>query len=359
MTIQELLRIRLHNQQLIHPEFKSAKEIVRWLGAVQAQDYLHTLWGIGQRLGNSSETIIEKAVLEKSIVRSWPMRGTLHFVPAEDLRWMLKYLTPRVVKRQNALFLKAGLDRSVFSKCRKVVIDALKHRAVLTREELYEALEKKKISTSNVRGLHITFVLAQEQVICFGPRKGKQHTFTLLEDWLPPAKEVTWDEALYKLAFSYFRSHGPATTDDLAWWAGLTKTESKAALESVKSKFVREKISGKEYWLSPDVPNGKTIPNMAHLVSVYDEYCIAYKDRSALAEGKRAEKLKGRDFLNMLMIRGRIAGFWKRTLEKNSVAIDVSPLTPFSSVEKKALEEAVRQYGKFLGCPPVLRITSV
>src|SRR5688572_20327856 len=117
MTIQELLRIRLHNQQLIHPEFKSAKEIVRWLGAVQAQDYLHTLWGIGQRLGNSSETIIEKAVLEKSIVRSWPMRGTLHFVPAEDLRWMLKYLTPRVVKRQNALFLKAGLDRSVFSKC--------------------------------------------------------------------------------------------------------------------------------------------------------------------------------------------------------------------------------------------------
>jgi hypothetical protein len=359
MTIQELLQIRLHNQQLINPELNNPGEVVRWLGAVQAQDYLHTLWGIGQRLGNSSEAIIEKAVLEKSIVRSWPMRGTLHFVPVEDLRWMLKYLTPRVVKRQNALFLKAGLDKAVFSKCRKVVIDALKDGAVLTREELYEALEKKKISTSNVRGLHITFVLAQDQVICFGPRKGKQQTFTLLDDWLPPAKEVSWDEALYKLADSYFRGHGPATTDDLAWWAGLTKMESKAALESVKSKFVCEKISGKEYWLSPDVPSGKTIPNMAHLVSVYDEYCIAYKDRSALAEGKRAEKLKGRDFLNMLMIKGRIAGFWKRTLEKDSVTIDVSPLTPFSAAEKKALQDAAKRYGNFLGCPPVVHITSV
>src|SRR5688572_25298564 len=102
MTTNELLRIRLHNQQLIKPQFKSVGEVVRWLGAIQAQDYLHTLWGIGQRVNNSDESIIEKAVLGKSIVRSWPMRGTLHFVPVEDLRWMLKYLTPRVVKRQNA-----------------------------------------------------------------------------------------------------------------------------------------------------------------------------------------------------------------------------------------------------------------
>jgi hypothetical protein len=359
MTNNELLRIRLNKQQLINPEFKTPGDVVRWLGAVQAQDYLHTLWGIGQRLDNSNEAIIEKAVLEKSIVRSWPMRGTLHFVAVEDLRWMLEYLTPRVVKRQNALFLKAGLDKSVFSKCRKIIVDTLKEGGVRTREELYEALEKKKISTSNVRGLHITFVLAQEQVICFGPRKGKQHTFTLLDNWLPPAKPVTWDEALYKLAFRYFRSHGPATTEDLAWWAGLTKTESKAALESVKSKFVSEKILGKEYWLSPDSPAGETIPNMAHLVSVYDEYCIAYKDRNALAEGKRAEKLKGRDFLNMVMIKGKIAGFWKRTFEKDSVTINVSPLTRFSPAEKKALHDASARYARFLECPAVVRIAPV
>jgi hypothetical protein len=358
MTDHELLRIRLNNQQLINPEFKTPGEVVRWLGAVQAQDYLHSLWGIGQRLNNAREVIIEKAVLEKSIVRSWPMRGTLHFIPAEDLRWMLKYLTPRVVKRQNALFLKAGLDKTVFTKCRKIIIDALKEFGVLTREELYGALEKKKISTANVRGLHITFVLAQEQIICFGPRNGKQQTFTLLDEWLPPSKNVTWDEALYKLAFSYFRSHGPATADDLAWWAGLTKTEAKGALESVKSKFVSENVSGREYWFSPDIPTGRTIPNIAHFVSVYDEYGIAYKDRSALVQGKRAEKLKGRDFLNMVMVKGQIGGFWKRTLGKGKVVVDVSALTPFSVPEKEMICEAVKRYGKFLSLEPQLKIDS-
>jgi hypothetical protein len=357
MTTSDIIRLRLHHQQLVQPQFKTPAEVVRWLGAVQAQDYLHTLWGIGQRLKNVTEPEIEKAVAEKSIVRSWPMRGTLHFVPSEDLRWMLKYLTPRIVKRQTTMFLKAGLDKTVFNKSRKIIIDALEGGKQLTREELYRALEKKKIPTDNVRGLHILFVLAQEQLICFGSRQGKQQTFTLMDEWLPPSKEIAFDEALGRLALRYFTSHGPAQVQDLAWWAGLTQTEAKAGLESVKSKLARETTTGKEYWLSPDIPSGKTIPNVAHLLSVYDEYGIAYKDRSVLADGERAEKLKGRDFLNMMMFKGRIAGFWKRTLDKTQVNVELTSLTSLKPIEKSALEKTVKEYGKFLGLPAKLEMS--
>jgi hypothetical protein len=326
---------------------------VQWLGAMQAQDYLHSLWGIGQRLKNAIEPEIEKAIADKTIVRTWPMRGTLHFVAPEDVRWMLKYLTPRIIKKYDSMFRKEGLDKKVFAKCAKVFADVLQGGMRLTREELYEALEKKKISTSNTRGLHILAVLAQEGLICFGPRKGKQQTFTLLEEWLPPTKEISFAEALARLALCYFTSHGPATLTDLAWWAGLTQKEAKAGVEAVKSKLIRETAGGMEYWLSPDVPSGKTIPGTAWLMSVYDEYGIAYKDRSALADPRRAEKLRGRDFLNMIVIKGKIAGLWKRTLEKNRVVVQADPLTPFTSVEKAYLNKTVKQYGKFLRLPAV------
>jgi hypothetical protein len=245
------------------------------------------------------------------------------------------------------------LDESVFRKSRKIIIDALQGGKILTRESLYDILEKKKISTSNVRGLHITFVLAQEQVICFGPRQGRQQTFTLLDEWLPPAKEILFDEALCKLAHSYFTSHGPATIRDLAWWAGLTLSEAKTGLESVKSKLNREVVLGNEYWFSDDQPSGKTVPNAAHFMSVYDEYTIAYKDRSVLSNG---EKFSGKAFMNVFMINGRIGGTWKRTLERDHVSIEARPVRPLASQDKAALEKTAKQFGNFLCLSPRLRI---
>jgi hypothetical protein len=356
MTNRDIIRLRLYHQQLVQPQFKTPGEVVKWLGAVQAQDYLHALWGIGQRLNNSTELFIEKAIADKTIVRTWPMRGTLHFVAPEDTRWMLKHLTPRIIKKYASMFRKEGLDKTVFKKCGKIFTQALQGGKQLTREELYDVLEKKKISTSNTRGLHILGVLAQEGLICFGPRRGKQHTFTLLEEWLPASKEIPFDEALGELALRYFTSHGPATIQDLAWWAGLTQTEAKAGLESIKSKLTRENINGKEYWFSADVSSGKNIPNTAYLMSVYDEYGISYKDRSVLADGARSEKLKGRDFLNMLIIKGTIAGIWKRTLERDKVVVDVQSLTQFSKAEKDLITKAVERYGKFLNLPAEFRV---
>src|ERR1051325_4953824 len=97
MTDLGIAHRRLFNQHISSPTFDKPCEVVGWLGAVQAQDYLGALWAVGLRMRRAVEADIERAVADRTIIRSWPMRGTLHFVAAADIRWMLELLTPRIV----------------------------------------------------------------------------------------------------------------------------------------------------------------------------------------------------------------------------------------------------------------------
>src|SRR5437868_10179473 len=97
MTNLDIAHQRLSSQLINRQALEKPGDVVRWLGAVQAQDYLGALWAVGLRLPNATEANIEQALTDRTIVRTWPMRGTLHFVPPEDARWMLKLMTPRIV----------------------------------------------------------------------------------------------------------------------------------------------------------------------------------------------------------------------------------------------------------------------
>src|SRR5262249_26765744 len=180
---------RLHNQHLAGSSFSSPDEAVRWFGAVQAQDYPGSLWAIGMRVQNATESAVEQSIAERKIIRTWPMRSTLHFVPPEDVRWMLKLLTPRVIVRSQARYRQLELDDGVFTQCRKLFEKALQGGKQLSRDAMYKVLLAEGISTSESRGLHILGRLAQDGVICFGSRQGKQQTFVLLHEWVPEAKE--------------------------------------------------------------------------------------------------------------------------------------------------------------------------
>src|SRR5262249_57865845 len=80
MTSSDIARLRLHNQHIAGATFEQPGAVVAWLGAVQAQDYLGSLWAVGLRMRNAVEADIERALADGTIIRTWPMRGTLHFV---------------------------------------------------------------------------------------------------------------------------------------------------------------------------------------------------------------------------------------------------------------------------------------
>jgi hypothetical protein len=352
MRLTDIGMYRLQLQQVAKPQFDKAVDVVKWLGAVQAQDYLAALWAIGVRAKNLTEADVEQALVDRTIVRTWPLRGTLHFVPTEDTRWMLETFAPRVIAMNaNRLKRESDLDEKVFTKCKKIFERELSGGKQLTRDELYSALEASKISTASQRGLHILWRLAHDGFICFGPRNGKQHTFVLLDEWIPSSKKISHDEALAKLAQRYFRSHGPATIQDFAWWSGLTGTEAKRAIELAEPKIVHETIENQRYLIARDLPKLKKTPSEIYLLPSYDEYLISYTDRTAsLATEHQGETINTVNgiFFPIIVINGKVAGTWKRTIKKESVTIETKPFRSFSTTQKNSVLKSAKKYAKFL-----------
>src|SRR5690242_2639315 len=142
MSSQNIALRRLVSQQIAQPAFGHPSEVVAWLGAVQAQDYLGALWAVGMRVPGASEQMVEQALAERTIVRTWPMRGTIHFVAAADVRWMLDLLAPRVVKRSRSRRAGLGLDENVIAASAQVIAGALQGGKQLTRNAIYDLLEQ-------------------------------------------------------------------------------------------------------------------------------------------------------------------------------------------------------------------------
>jgi hypothetical protein len=357
MTNLNIAHLRLYNQHIAGTPLEQPGDVVTWLGAMQAQDYAGAKWAIGLRMVQATDAAIEQAIAAKTIVRTWPMRGTLHFVPPADARWMLELLTPRVIAQAAGRYRQLELDEAIFARSKEIFAHALQGDKQLTREEMLQQLEQAHISTAGQRGYYILVRCAQDGLLCFGSPKGKQQTFTLLAEWSPRSNRLAGDEALAELTRRYFTSHGPATLRDFAWWAGLTLTQARAGLEMVKAHFIQETIDEQSYWLSPERP---AIPDNlppAFLLPGFDEYLLGYTDRNAVLEPSHAPKIVpgGNGIFNpTLVINGRVAGTWKRTIKKDTVVIEVSPFTVLTNAEKKAIAMAAQRYGAFIERPVVL-----
>lgn len=356
MKTQDIARLRLLNQRIGAARFETPADAVRWFGAVQAQDYLGSLWALGLRLPGKTEVEIERAVAERSIVRTWPLRGTLHFVAAEDVRWMLGLLGARTVARAAGRYRQLGLDEATFVKSRRVLERVLEGGRQLTRPELAAALERGGVGTEGQRLIHLLNRSALEGLTCYAARRGKQFTFALLDEWAPASKRLSREEALAELAGRYFRSHGPATLQDFVWWSSLTTTDARAGLEASGKRLQREVIDGVTYWLSPSTPAAGAGHTAAHLLPAFDEYTVAYKDRGAVLHSSHTRRPDAATAVlgPTVILEGRAVGTWKRTLKRDSVLIEASLWTTLKRTERSALEAAAQRYGEFLGLSSVL-----
>jgi len=350
LRVSAITRRRLASQQIAHPRFTTPADLVRWMGAVQAQDYAGSRWALGLRLPSAVESDVEAAVAARTIVRTWPMRGTLHYVPAADARWMLRLLTPRVIARSAGRYRELELEAPAFRRAAKVLTRALRGGA-LTRGEVYAALERGGVSPAGQRGIHILGHLAQHGLVCLGSRRDKQPTFVLLEAWLPPSPDPSREEALATLASRYFASHGPATLHDFAWWTGLLLKDAQAAIAAAGSKVVAEPHEGRRlYSSSEERPSRAARRTTAALLPAWDEYVVAYKDRSAALDPPAAAAEPGSGVgLSLVAIDGRIRGSWRRSLGAATARVSVTFWNAVTRDERRAVEAAAERYGRFRG----------
>jgi hypothetical protein len=364
MTSLDLAQQRLFNQRLVGAPFESPVDVVQWLCAVQSQDYAGGKWALGMRLQGVSDAALDQAFNEGAILRTHVMRPTWHFVTPADICWMLELTAKQVKARFGYYNNRLGLDSEVLAKSNDVLVKALEGGKQLTRAGIASTLQQAGIDTNdNLRFGHILANAEQDGVIVSGGRQGKQFTYALLPERAPQLRVLARDEALAELARRYFESHGPATLKDYVWWSGLTVSDARAGIEMVKSQLAQEEIGGQAYWFTPSTRRAaakaqpKSQAPVVHLLPNYDEYIVAYTDRSAISEAVTDEKLDSRGnilFQYTIVIDGQIVGTWKRTFKKNTVVIALEPFRPLSADEEQAVTEATRRYGEFLSLSVVI-----
>lgn len=352
-SVLEIGRRRLANQSIAASACRAPEQVVSALGAMQAQDYPGALWSVGLRWPGATESAVEQAIAARKIVRTWLMRGTLHLVAAADVRWMLDLLTPRLLANAASRAARLELDAKILARCEKLFVRELSGNRQLTRETLMALLERNKISTANMRGYHILWRLAQEGVIVFAARSGRSQTFALLDEWVAPAKKPDRADALAELARRYFTSHGPALMADFAGWSGLKMTDARTGVADAAPALSSETIDGLTYW-GPRNSMKLKAGGDGFLLPGFDEFILGYKERDAVLEARHAEKIvpgSNGVFLPTVILQGRVAGIWKRTVRKEAVVITVNGFKLMTKADKQAVAAAADRYGQFLGLP--------
>src|SRR5882757_2265869 len=254
MTSRDIAHHRLINQGILGSTFTEPKEMVRWMGCIQAQDFAGAKWAIGNRIKGITETEVENDFNEGKILRTHILRPTWHFVTAEDIHWILKLTAPKIKALCKGLHRKLEINEGILKRSKKIISKALQGGNQLTRDELQTLLKNRRINTDDIRLGFLIMDAELDGLICSGRRRGKQFTYALLEERSPKVKSMDRDAAIAELGKRYFISRGPATVQDFAWWSSLTLTEARKSVELNKKHLAHEVINGQAFWFSNNTP---------------------------------------------------------------------------------------------------------
>lgn len=351
---RRLRGLRLIAQRISAPRSATPAETVRWMLALQAQDFPGVKWSVGLRQLDGTEAAVEAACDAGEIVRSWPMRGTLHLVAAEDLPWMLRLTAPRSVASAGARRAFLGIADLDVELARDIAVAALTGGGIRRREALLAAIEAGGVSTRGQRGYHLLWYLAQTGTLVLGPADGRQQTFVLLDEWVPHPRRLEHDEALGELARRYFASHGPATAKDLARWSGLSLGEVRKGIDVAGSSLESLELDGISYYLAPDTLDADPGAAPVRLLPGFDEYVLGYQDRTAVLPPEHSQAIvPGGNgmFKPTILVDGAVVGTWRRTIKAREIVVDAAPFAPLTRPVWAGLRTAVEGYGAFLGRP--------
>ena len=200
MNPSAISTLRIYNQQIAATKFKSAGELLGWMGAMQAQDYPQAKWAIGARLPHLTEKQIDSAFNQGEIFRTHLMRPTWHFVSANDIYWLLELTARQIKSAMKARNRDLGLTESVFGKSQEIIGKAMEGNHSLTRDEISLQLNRAGISTDENRLSHILMEAEIDGIVCSGGIRGKKQTHALLSERVPVKKTYAKEEALALLA---------------------------------------------------------------------------------------------------------------------------------------------------------------
>jgi hypothetical protein len=348
MNVRDLVKRRLHNQLLTRTGLRRPEDVVAWMGAVQAQEYDAARWGVGLRLRDATDAALQRAFDAGQILRTHIMRPTWHFVTPADIGWLQRLTGPKVQRQALPYNRRLGLDSPALVRATATIERALRDRRYLTRAELGERLRDAKMPMDGPRLAQVAMHAEVAGVICSGPRRGKQFTYALVAERAPKAATFSRDEALGTLTRRYLQSHGPATVRDLVWWSGLSTTDARRGLDIARARS--QQCDALTYWTAGPESRAASTERRVHLLPIYDEYTVAYRDRIAVPHGTMLVKLPADtvNFRHALVVDGQVAGTWRTTRTPAGVAIEIVPFASPTDSVRRAQERAVERFHRFV-----------
>jgi hypothetical protein len=329
--------------------------VVEWFGAMQAQDMASALWSLGVRLSGATLADVNAALERREVLRTWPMRGTVHLVPPADAHWMLELMGVRALAGVAARRATLGLDEATVDRGVEILRAALTGGKRLTRAQCLAALTEGGVSPSGQAGYHLLWYASQRGVTCIAPNVGTEQTFVLLDDWVPKPNRPGRDEALGLITTRYFRSHGPTTRKDFAGWTGLTMTDVKTGLAAAGADLTTVTVDGVEMITDPALLDTPAVPTADwQVLPGFDEYLLGYSDRRAPLSGADTEVIvPGGNgmFLSTIVVNGEVVGSWRRTAKAKKVELTTVPFDELTPSTRAAVGRTAARYGRYLGLP--------
>lgn len=354
LTRREAHRLRLHAQQLGAQRGAGVADTVRSAGAIQAQDRLGEQLGVGVRSTGLSAADVDHARLaERTVVRNWLMRGTLHLVPSEDLRWMLDLLgeamDAKALKRRADL----GISDDDHGKVLAFLREELATNGPMTRAEIGDAFRSAGLPSDGQATPHLLRTTSLLGVSCFGPERDGDTTHVLIDDWLPQADPPPDPGA--ELARRYFTAYGPATQSDFRWWSGLPAAETRRCLQAALDDLAEVDVDGQAMWISQDGADliGDVLDGPQDVLRVlgpFDPYIVGYARRDLDAPDHLLKRVNagGGMLRPCVLIDGRLVATWDRRRRAHGLTVRVLCFEELSDDVQAQLEAEFSEIGRFL-----------
>jgi hypothetical protein len=361
MDADELVHLRLLRLGLSEPRDTDPAAVVSRFGALQSQDYGPATWSLAQRVPGLTQVAADRLFDDGGLLRTHVLRPTWHFTAPQDLRWLLALTAPRVHRLNAYYYRRSGLDAAALEASKAVIAGALADGAPRVRGDLLAALAAAGLPSAGIAGPYTMMNAELDGVVVSGPRIGKQQSYQLLEARVPPAPaaqaalEADPGAALAELTYRFFASHGPATVKDLAAWASLTVTDVRRGLDLAGDRLTSVVVDGRTFWFEPPADPRPAPSPAVHLLQAYDEYLVGHAESKDLisADGTTAGVWGERSMFNgVVILDGRVAGSWRRTVRRDRLAVEVKALRPFEGAARDALQAAAEAQGAFLGDLP-------
>ena len=355
LTRRDAHRLRLHAQLLGAQRGEGVADTIRSAAAIQAQDRLGEQLGVGVRsTGLTAADVDHARLVDRSIVRNWLMRGTLHLVPSEDLTWMLDLLgeamDAKALKRRADL----GISDDDHAKVLKFLRKELAANGPMTRAEIGDAFRSAGLPSDGQATPHLLRTTSLLGVTCFGPEREGDTTHILIDDWLPQAEPPPDPGA--ELARRYFAAYGPASQSDFRWWSGLPAADTRQCLQAAVNDLTEVEVDGQTMWMSQDAaarsndvldaPQG-----VLRVLGPFDPYIVGYAKRDLDVPDHLLKRVNagGGMLRPCVLLDGRLVATWDRKRRTRGLTVRVTCFEELSADAQTQLENEFTEIARFLG----------